>query len=133
MRTIAAARIDSDDLERVESVAKSLPESEFADALLAMFDDFRSGEDICVAKAAEGISPAAAARLLGMSRAHLYKLLDAGEIPQSRVGRDRRIAMSDLTAYKARRDEESKQLAERFAHPERVDAAARDAIADLLD
>lgn len=133
MRTLEASEVKPADLDEIEKAALQLPKSDLADALLAMFAAVRSGQDVCLAPSSEGLSPSRAAGLLGMSRAHLYKLLDAGEIAYARVGRDRRIAMSDLAAYKSRRDLESKALAERFAHPDRVDAAALQAIEEMLD
>jgi excisionase family DNA binding protein len=67
-----------------------------------------------------------------MSRTHLYKLLDRGEIMFHRVGRDRRIRLRDLVAFEAQRDGDRLELAERFAHQHKTAAAATDEIADLL-
>lgn len=47
-----------------------------------------------------------AAARLGMSRPFLIKLCDQGDIPFHRVGRDRRILISDINDYLARRDAE---------------------------
>jgi excisionase family DNA binding protein len=47
-----------------------------------------------------------AASRLGMSRPFLIKLLDQGDIPFHRIGRDRRILLGDVTDYLARRDAE---------------------------
>lgn len=58
-----------------------------------------------------------AGELLGVSRPYLIRLLDAGEIPYSLVGRHRRIQMSDLVEYAKRR------VARRAA----LDKMARDA------
>ena len=44
-----------------------------------------------------------AGALLGVSRPHLIKQLDAGEMPYSLVGKHRRIALRDVLAYSERR------------------------------
>lgn len=67
-----------------------------------------------------------------MSRTHLYKLLDRGEIVFHRVGRDRRIRIYDLLEFEEQRQRDRRELAERFAHQRQTAAAASDEIADLL-
>src|SRR5271166_982053 len=47
-----------------------------------------------------------AADLLGFSRPHLVKLLEAGELPYHKAGSHRRIYLRDLIAYQKRRDAE---------------------------
>jgi len=44
-----------------------------------------------------------AADWLGLSRSKLYELLAAGELPTVRIGRSRRIAVTDLEAFIDRR------------------------------
>jgi excisionase family DNA binding protein len=92
----------------------------------------REGDDIVAVGDDETYSPQHAAKKLGMSRTHLYKLLDKGVIPSHRVGRDRRIAGKDLFAFDARRDAERRDLAERFAYQDATRAAAVEETADLL-
>jgi excisionase family DNA binding protein len=41
----------------------------------------------------------AAARMLGVSRSKLYELVAAGELPTVRIGRSRRVAVSDLEVF----------------------------------
>lgn len=44
-------------------------------------------------------SPADAAKLLGISRAKLYELLDDGSVPSVKIGRSRRISHRALIAF----------------------------------
>ena len=56
-----------------------------------------------------------AADLLGVSRPHLIKLLEAGELPYHKAGSHRRIYLKDLVAYQKRRDLERKAALDRIA------------------
>jgi excisionase family DNA binding protein len=56
-----------------------------------------------------------AADLLGVSRPHLIKLLEAGELPHHKAGSHRRIYLKDMAAYQKRRDRERKAALNRIA------------------
>jgi len=67
-----------------------------------------------------------AARLLGVSRQFLIKLLRRDEIPYHMVGTHRRIYQGDLLAYKARRDGKRRRILD-----ELTCAEAEDGLYDL--
>jgi len=56
-----------------------------------------------------------AADLLGVSRPHLIKLLEAGDLPYHKAGSHRRVYLKDLIAYQKRRDTERKAALDRIA------------------
>ena len=56
-----------------------------------------------------------AADLLGVSRPHLIKLLEAGALPYQKAGSNQRIDLKDLVTYQKRRDVERKSALDRIA------------------
>jgi excisionase family DNA binding protein len=56
-----------------------------------------------------------AAELLNVSRPHLLKLLDEGEIPVHKVGTHRRVYRKDVLEYKARQREEAEAAMQNLA------------------
>lgn len=56
-----------------------------------------------------------AARLLGVPRAYLEKLLDEEALPASGKGARRRVALADVVAYAERRDAQRRESLDRLA------------------
>lgn len=75
------------------------------------------GRDVVVAADSDHVSPAMAAKIPGVSRTHLYKVMDSGDLPFTHVGRDRRVAFAAIRAFLSQQDELRKSTAERLAHP----------------
>jgi excisionase family DNA binding protein len=132
MQTFETANIPSEQLDALEHFAQSKVGPELRAALLSLSRCAREADELIVSGDSETVTPNQAAERLGMSRTHLYKLLDRGEIVFHRVGRDRRIRSRDLLAFEAQRDGDRRELAERFAHQHETAAATTDEIADLL-
>lgn len=99
--TLSASAVPMDEITALTNLRESLPnESELGKALDEMSDGLRNGVGVTVAREDDRLTPARAAAILGISRTHLYKILDAGLLPFFVVGeRDRRILMADVHDY----------------------------------
>ncbi|MFC6697035.1 helix-turn-helix domain-containing protein [Nocardioides daphniae] len=129
MKTLDASTVHADDLDRLEDTLKTMqPDSELAFFLAALAAAVRDGSDIIAGREADLVTPAQAAKLLGISRVHLYKVMDAGDIPFVQVGRDRRLALGDVKTLLNERNAASKELAERLARTSDARAAALDSL-----
>lgn len=131
MKTISSTPMPDSQIDQLEQLADAVP-AELRDVLSSLAASLREGDDVVAFDPQRTLTPAEAAKLLGMSRTHLYKLLDNGTIASHRVGRDRRILHRELLRFVAARDSERRELAQRFATQDRDRSDAIGEIADLL-
>jgi len=125
--TLAATSTNTDTLNAIDAFAETLPAGQAREALDAVISTLRAGTDVIIAGADDGVTPSQAAKVLGVSRAHLYKVLDSGALPFTVVGaRDRRIAMADLRDYIARCEELRRSSARNTAQSRSIRAASID-------
>lgn len=125
--TVAASSTDAGTLEAIDEFARTLPTGQAREAIEAVTGTLRDGRDVIIAGADDGVTPSQAAKTLGVSRVHLYKVLDSGALPFTVVGtRDRRIAMRDLRSYILNTERLRREAALRAAHPRSARAAAID-------
>jgi len=82
-----------------------LPVSAF-EALKVIIEAMADGRAITLVPHDKELTSQAAADILCISRPHLIKLLERGELPFHRVGTHRRIKIEDVLAYRDRRDAE---------------------------
>lgn len=75
-------------------------------ALRVVVDAMSRGQEITLIQHPRELTSQEAAGILHVSRPHLIKLLDRGELPFHRVGTHRRIKIEDVLAYRERRDGE---------------------------
>jgi len=72
---------------------------ESAEFLAEVMDAEASGREVVFSRAPNEVSPEDAAKMLGMSRPFVRKLMDKGDLPFRMVGSHHRIAVSDLETY----------------------------------
>lgn len=132
METLQTSDVTPVQIAALERFARTEAEAELRDVLLSITRGLRNGAEIALVDDTSTLTPAEVAKRLNLSRTHLYKLLDQGEIVSHRVGRDRRIRLRDLIEFEAKRQRDRRDLAERFANQERIRHGAIDEIADLL-
>ena len=67
--------------------------------LFEILDNMAMGKSITLIPSEAEVSTQQAADMLNVSRPHLVKLLEKGEIPFKKVGSHRRIQLKDLINY----------------------------------
>lgn len=97
VRAQRTARLTGPDGESME-----LPASAFH-ALKLIVQGMARGQTMTLVPHGTELTTQEAADLLHVSRPHLVKLLDAGEIPHYKVGTHRRVRIEDVLAYRKAR------------------------------
>ena len=123
---VSASRVPSAELDALTRLQHQLPEdSPLRVALHQLSDSISEGVDVSITRDDELLTPAHAAAILGVSRTHLYKILDAGDLKFTIVGeRDRRISARDLRIFAER--------TETFRASDAVSIARRDELEDAI-
>lgn len=77
-----------------------LPDAAFA-LLMEMLQQMARGNVVAVTPIEAELTTQQAADLLGVSRPHLVKMLESGALPHRKIGKHRRVLLSDVTAYRS--------------------------------
>jgi len=134
LQTLNANDVDVRDLDQVAALAETLPQgSPLAVVMQHLVATVRKGQDVTFLASDEHLTPNQAADLLHVSRPHLLKFMDNGELAFYRVGNRRRIRMDDLLDFIARRERAKATVASAFGNPGLVEQALRDGAAELTD
>jgi len=78
--------------------------------LVKLIADLCEGQSVAIVQNDAQLTTVEGARMLGVSRQFLIKLLERGDIPHYMVGTHRRIYVRDLLAYKAKRDSNRRKI-----------------------
>lgn len=132
MKTISTRNLPTEQIDVLDQFASTDAGPEMRDLLQSIIELMRAGDDIAPATASTTLTPSEAAKRLGMSRSHLYKLLDRGDLPFHNVGRDRRIKLHDLIAFEEQRQHDRRELAEKFAFKSETRESAIDELAGMM-
>jgi excisionase family DNA binding protein len=104
---------------------QSLPLSLY-EFLVKLIADLCEGQSVAIVQNDAQLTTVEAARMLGVSRQFLVKVLERDEIPHHMVGTHRRVYVRDLLAYKAKRDSKRRQILDDLTRAE-----AKDGLYDL--
>lgn len=112
-RTLAAYLATGLDTQRIEIFDKDdiaheveLPTSALR-LLVEILGELALGNAVKVVPIHAELTTQEAADMLNVSRPHLVKMLENGELKFTRTGRHRRVLFADLMAYKTHRDQHS--------------------------
>jgi len=104
---VEAARSVLDALRAGKAVAfEEMPEN-LKRLLLDLLTQITRNEPVAIMPLEAQLTTKEAADLLGVSRPHLVKLLEQGEIPFTRVGKHRRVLLKDIVRYQEQTREEA--------------------------
>ena len=130
--TLSAKSVSKKELDLTAEFAASLPQdSVIAVMLQNVVDAISRGDDVSFLLNKDELTPNEASRLLNVSRPYLLKVMDRGLLQFRNVGRDRRIAVSDLLDYVDRQGRGNARVQELLSTRAHSDAQVRDEAAML--
>jgi excisionase family DNA binding protein len=81
-----------------------------ARAFRLLLSELAQGHGVAIVRYGRELSTQQAADLLGVSRPFLTRMIDRGELPASKVGTHRRVALDDVLRYREERGEKRRSI-----------------------
>lgn len=75
--------------------------------LMEILGELAAGNAVQIVPVQAELTTQEAANIMNVSRPHMVKLLEEGQLPYRKTGRHRRVLFSDLMEYKKKRDTDS--------------------------
>jgi excisionase family DNA binding protein len=98
-----------------DGTALDLPAS-VTEALAEILEAAADGERALVLRSTADLTTEQAAAILGVSRPTVARLVDAGKLPARMVGTHRRLALTDVIAYREASDRTRSGALDRMVH-----------------
>ena len=108
----AASRVTIQKAGEDESIEVPKPVFEVLMKVLAIMSE---GKAFALIPLDKELTTQQAADILNVSRPYFNKLLELGEIPHRKVGRNRRVRFGDLAQYKTKQEEKSRAALQELA------------------
>jgi len=107
--TIVRVKTDPTEIEIEETGEKIKIPLRALNLLGEILKAMSEGKPISIVSLATEVTTQSAAEILGCSRPHLVKLLEAGKIEYTKVGKHRRIKFEDVIKYRNQMKKEQKK------------------------
>ena len=95
---------------------------ELPESIYRMLEDIirhmKAGRAITLVPQKQQLTTQSTANMLGCSRPHVIKLLEAGKIPFQKVGQHRRVLLKDVLEFQNKRDAERRNALNELAQKE---------------
>lgn len=118
--------------EQLHTFQKSVTDPELRKFLMSLIRMIEQEDEVKLYSNEPELTPNEAAEKLHVSRTFLIKVMDRGDLPFHRVGRDRRIKSSDLMDFEKKRRAHTKAAIESHERREQNRAEALDILTNLL-
>ena len=133
LRRVATSNISRVEIEQLRQFRRDHAGTALGQILTAIADLLDEGaEEISFEGTTEGLTPSQIAARVKMSRTHVYKLLERGEIQSHAVGHELRIRRSELLEFESRLVQDRREFAERCATQQVTRTQAIDELTELL-
>lgn len=108
--TVSSVKDDVVQISIQKSGEVTIPKAA-VDLLFTIVSNMAEGRSITLVPSGEEVSTQQAADVLNVSRPHIVKLLERGDIPYKRTGSHRKILLEDVMLYEAKlRKQKNKNL-----------------------